>query len=130
MFSPSMQQGGEIPDYLASALRLPIFLLLQIISPSNLVLDSEPSNAAEWSFSMATPLSLQTVKETPTMATCVSVATSVGTCSTVGETVQDTPTTDESILELRRMLGSQHTRQYKKQTCRRRHPANVKKEKV
>ncbi len=99
--------------------------LLKISSPSNLVLDSEASSAAEWSFSMATPIvSRQTVKETPSLSTCASVATS----TEGGETALDCPTTDESVLQLRCITRYPP---YKKQTSsRRRRLGGIKSEKV
>lgn len=111
-------------------------LFLQVISPSNLALDSEPSNAAEWSLSMATPTNPQTVKETPIQSTCVSLATTSATNSattnpTDGERPLDCPSTNESILELRSMLrGNGNRGMYKKQTMRRRHLVHAKNEKV
>lgn len=59
-------------------------------------LDFEPSSAAEWSFSMATPTDRLTVQETP-----VSVANST---STEEEEEYECPTTNESVLELRKVL--------------------------
>ena len=65
-------------------------------SPGNLDLDSD---IAEWSFSMATPLNSVTVKESPLLTVATSNAS-------VTEDEFECPTTDESILALRQVLGN------------------------
>lgn len=71
-----------------------------MLSPNNLELDSESSGIAEWSFSMATPLNPQTIRESP-----FQITTTTTNNTTMTEEECECPTTDESILALRNILG-------------------------
>ena len=68
---------------------------LQVTTPNNLGLDLETSSVAEWSVSMATPFNTETVHESPV----------VTSSTTSTEEEYECPTTDESILALRYILG-------------------------
>ena len=69
-----------------------------VLSPTNLELDSETSGVAEWSLSMATPF---TVKESP-----FQMMTTTTNNTTMTEEEFECPTTDESVLALRYVLGN------------------------
>lgn len=73
--------------------------LIQVLSPNNLEMDSETSGIAEWSFSMATPFNPQTVSP-------FQITTTTTNNTTMTEEEYECPTTDESILALRYVLGN------------------------
>lgn len=71
-------------------------------SPNNLQLDSESSNVAEWSASMATPTNRQATRGSPFLAAAM---LTTGTATTTEDESEDPTTDDESLLELRRVLN-------------------------
>ena len=84
-----------------------------MVSPNNLQLDSEPSNIAEWSLSMATPTNRGALRGTPL------ALPTTGTSTATEDESEGGMTTDESILEARCVLRDTLRHVVKKGSSRR-----------